>query len=119
MTDLKAEILSLLSALPVHAAAANPAEELPLPSLTVSLEGASVFARAGGAPYLEEGVYSVTLMAADRAALETLAASADAVLTGAGFRLEGCRDEYNETARAHQKSLSYRAVFHGNTLYPS
>lgn len=119
MTDLKAEILSLLSSLPVHAAAANPEEDLPLPSLTVSLEGASVFARADGAPYLEESVYGITLLAAERTALETLSASADAALTGAGFRLEGCRDEFNETARAHQKSLSYRAVFHGNTLYPS
>ena len=119
MTDLKNDILSLLSQLPVHAAAANPASELALPSLTVSAADASVSAWAGGAPYLEQAVYSLQLLAADRASLESLAQAADAALTGAGFRREGCRDGFDETARAYTKTLSYRAVFHGDILYPS
>jgi len=119
MTDLKPAILSLLSPLPAAVLPAFPAQEAPLPIITVADEASSVLAQADGEAYLEEHVFSLQILAADRPGLEALVLAADAALSTLGLRRTGCRDQFDETARAYQKTLSYRAVVHGDTVYSS
>ena len=117
MIDLKPAMLNALSALPACTAAAFAREEASLPVITVSQEGGEVTARADGEAYLEEYTMAVDVYAAAPEEAEALAIRADAALSALGLRRADTRDEYDEGAYAWRKTLRYRAVIHGDTLY--
>lgn len=117
MIDLKPVLRSALSVLPAQVALAYARQELPLPVITLADESAAVSAQADGQPYLEEYVCSVQLYAASPAELETLTAQADAILTSLGLRKTHQQDLYDEQAYAWRKSLRYRCLLKGSTIY--
>ena len=117
MIDLKPALRAALSSLPAAVPPSWPLEEFALPVITVTDESSAVLASADGAPYLEEGVWSVTVLSSDPDQLENLSLAADQKLTALGLRRTGCQDSFDENARAWQKALSYRAVLHGDTIY--
>lgn len=117
MTNLKPAVLEALSALPACAAESFAREELFLPILVVSEESGSVLSQADGCPYLEECLLQLDVYAATRQEADSLAAQADEALTALGLRRIQQQDLYDQEAYAFQKSLRYRAVIHGDTLY--
>ena len=74
-------------------------------------------AQADGEAYLEECLMAVDVYAATLEEAETLACRADAALDALGLRRTDTHDAYDEGAYAWRKSLRYRAVIPGDTLY--
>ena len=119
MTDLKPALLSLLSALPATVSCAWPLEEFALPVVTLAEESSAVAAQADGQPYLEEYVFSLQILAETRQEADALSLRADALLSSLGLRRTAGQDLFDETARAYQKSLTYRALLHNDIVYAS
>lgn len=117
MTDLTPALLSALSALPACAAAAFSREEKALPIITAEEENVSVFARADGAPYIEEHEDAVHVYAAGREEAAALARQADEALTALGLRLISCREDFDEAAFAWRRTLRYRCLLRGSEIY--
>ncbi len=117
MTDLTPTLLSALSSLPACTAASFAREEKPLPIITVAEESASEFARADGAPYLEECVFTADVYAASREEMLSLAQQANAALSALGLRLTGTGEAFDDAAYAWRKTLRYRCLVHRQTIY--
>lgn len=117
MTDLTAAILTALEDVPACSVRAFEKEEQSLPVIAVSDENVSVFARADGAPYLEEHTVSLHVYAADSETLSSLSALADAAMTALGLMLTGAQGSFNETIYAWEKTLRYRCLIHQDTIY--
>ena len=117
MIDVKPFILQALEKVPACTKLVYAREEVPLPVITVGDESCRVLSQADGLPYLEEYVTSVDIYAANQEETEMLLVQTDAALRFLGFRRSYQQDLYDEEACAFRKSLRYRGVLCGHTIY--
>ena len=117
MIDLKPFILQALKDVPACTKTVYAREEASLPIITVGDESYRVLSQADGMPYLEEYVAAIDLYGRSREETEALFQKTEEALAFLGFRKTYQQDLYDEEACAFRKTLRYRGVLCGHTVY--